>query len=182
MTAAEQGQGKNLQAERKGSAPSAGLHLVERRIVHLVLLTLRANAPKEMLAIIGILLSVSSLRQATVLRVRNAVSKNPSKESSAAPAPKQQETASSSKDGNKDAEAKKANAQAKPKDQAKVFFRISSPASTCFTTIKSKKVHFSKFSQKKSIKDEKLPTYTKWNVKTPDFVPKRTNPDGTVKF
>ena len=66
MTAAEQGQGNNLQAEREGGAPSAGLHLVERRIVHL--------AAKEMLAIIGILLSVSSSRQVTVPRARSALS------------------------------------------------------------------------------------------------------------
>ena len=74
MTAADQGQGKNLQAEREGGAPSAGLHLVERRIVHLVMLTVSASAAKEVLAIIGTLLSVSSSRQATVLRVRNTVS------------------------------------------------------------------------------------------------------------
>ena len=63
-----------------------------------------------------------------------------------------------------------------------MFLRISSPASTCFTTIKSKKVHFSKFSQKKSIKDDKMHTYLKWNTKTPQSVPTRTKPDGTVKF
>ena len=107
---------------------------------------------------------------------------HPSKENSAAPAPKQQETASSSKDENKDSEAKKAKAKAKPKAQAKVFLRISSPSSTCFTTIQTKKVHFSKFSQKKSIRDEKLPTYIKWDTKIPEFVPTRTNPDGTVIF
>ena len=107
---------------------------------------------------------------------------HPSKDASAAPAPKQQETASSSKDGNKDVEAKKAKAKAKHKDQAKVFLRISSPASTCFTTIKSKKVHFSKFSQKKSIRDEKLPTHIKWDTKIPEFVPTRTNLKAQLVF
>ena len=104
---------------------------------------------------------------------------HPGKDVTGTPA-KKQETASSGKDGDQDAEGKKAKAKAKPKEQAKVFLRISPPTSTCFTTVKSKKVHFSKFSEKKSVKDNKLPTYIKWDARCSNFEPKRTNPDGTI--
>ena len=43
-------------------------------------------------------------------------------------------------------------------------------------------MRFTKFSQKKSLNDEKLPTYLKWDTKIPEFVPTRTKPDGTVIF
>ena len=45
---------------------------MERRTVHLAMLTVRASATKEMLAIIGILLFVSTSKQVTALRERNA--------------------------------------------------------------------------------------------------------------
>ncbi len=72
MTAAEQGRGKNLRNATKESARSAELRRVVRKSVHLALLTVRASAPKEMLAIIGILLSAGSSRQGTSQLVRNA--------------------------------------------------------------------------------------------------------------
>ena len=74
MTAAEQGRGKNLRNATKESARSAELHRVERKNVHLALLTVRASAPKEMLAIIGILLSAGSSSRGTAQLVRNAAS------------------------------------------------------------------------------------------------------------
>ena len=74
MTAAEQGLGKNLRNAPKVIARSAALRRVERRIVHLALLTVRASAPKEMPATIGILLSADSLSQGTAQLVRNAAS------------------------------------------------------------------------------------------------------------
>ena len=43
-------------------------------------------------------------------------------------------------------------------------------------------MRFTKFSQKKSLKYEKLPTYLKWDLKIEDFVPTRSRPDGTVIF
>ena len=74
MTAAEQGRGKNLRNATKESARSAELHRVVRKIVHLALLTVRASAPKEMPAIIGILLFAGSSRRATVHKVRSVAS------------------------------------------------------------------------------------------------------------
>ena len=74
MTAAEQGLGKNLRNAPKVIARSAALRRVERRIVHLALLTVRASAPKEMLAIIDILLSAGSSSRGTAQLVRNAAS------------------------------------------------------------------------------------------------------------
>ena len=74
MTAAEQGRGKNLRNATKESARSAELRRVVRKSVHLALLTVRASAPKEMPAIIGILLSADSLSQGTAQLVRNAAS------------------------------------------------------------------------------------------------------------
>ena len=47
---------------------------MERRIVHLAMLTVRASATKEMHAIIGILLFAGSARQVTPQKVRSAVS------------------------------------------------------------------------------------------------------------
>ena len=73
MTAAEQGRGKNLRNATKESARSAE-HRVESKIAHIALLTVRASAPKEMLAIIGILLSAGSSRQGTAQLVRNSAS------------------------------------------------------------------------------------------------------------
>ena len=45
-----------------------------KKIVHLALLTVRASAPKEMPAIIGILLFADSLSQGTAQLVRDAAS------------------------------------------------------------------------------------------------------------
>ncbi len=108
---------------------------------------------------------------------------HPSKDNSAAAAGKQQETASGTKEDNPDGGTKKAKAKAKSKPQANVFLRISSPTSTCMTTVKSKKVRFSKFSQRKSVRDNKQPTYIKWEIKCDeDFKPQMTNPDGSINM
>ena len=109
---------------------------------------------------------------------------HPSKDNSAAAAGKPQESAGGNKEENPEGGAKKAKAKAKSKPQANVFLRISSPTSTCMTTVKSKKVRFSKFSQRKSTRDEKHPTYKKWGTRLnpADFTPQRTNPDGSIEM
>ena len=108
----------------------------------------------------------------------------PSQDNSSAAAGKQQETAGGTNEENQGEAKPKAKAKAKGKPQAKVFLRVSSPTSTCMTTVTSKKVRFSKFSQKKSVRDNKQSTSKRWDLidNLSDFKPKMTNPDGTINF
>ena len=53
------------------------------------------------------------------------------KDTLAAPAPKQRETINGSKDNINNAETKKAKAKIKPSNLIRIFFRISSPANNC---------------------------------------------------
>ena len=156
MTAAEQGRGKNLRNATKENARSAELRRVGRRNAHLALLMSRASAPKEMPAIIGILLSADSLSQGTAQLARNAASYiHLEKEVQQLPHQSRKAAKKQIKKG-RQRKHKKKEGEAKP--QGKLFLRIPSPSNTCFTTIKTKKVRFTKFSQKRSLTDEKLPT------------------------
>ena len=74
MTAAEQGLGKHLRNATKVIARSAALRRVGRKIVHLALLTVRASARKEMLAIIGIILFAGSSSREADQKVRSVAS------------------------------------------------------------------------------------------------------------
>ena len=104
---------------------------------------------------------------------------HPPSKNSATPAPKQDGNKNENKNANKKGkEDNDKNAEEKP--QGRVFFHA--PLKTCFASIQPKAVHFSKFSQKKSVKDCKNPTYLKWNLVDKDYVPKRSNPAGTVIF
>ena len=139
MTAAEQGLGKNLRSAPKVSARSEALRRVERRNAHLALLTARASAPKEMPAIIGILLFAGSSRRATVQTVRSVASYiHPRKEILLLP-----------------------HQSRKPK-KTKLRLRLS---------LRLRARYFFVFLR--------LPVPA---TKTPEFVPSRTLPDGSVEF
>ncbi len=109
-----------------------------------------------------------------------------SKDSSSAAAEKQQESASGTKDENQTSEAKpKGKAKAKNKPAAKVLLHVDAPSDTCMSTIKSKEVRFSKLSQKKAVRDNKLgPTTKRWDLRhnLSDFKPKISNPDGSINW
>ena len=138
----------------------------------------RVSVPKVMLATIGIHLPTDSLRRAPAQLVRNAASYIHQEKVQLHLHQSRKATRIKHKRERERTDKK----EGETKRQGRLFLRIHSPSNTCFATIRSKTVRFSKFSQRKSVKDEKLPTYLKWDLKIEDFVPTRSRPDGTVIF
>ena len=82
---------------------------------------------------------------------------HPPAEGSATPAPKQEGNKNETKDANKKGKKGDNTDGQENKPQGRVFFRAHPNA--CFATIQSKTLRFRKFSQRKSARGEKNPTY-----------------------